>query len=84
VWCGVVLVSAGAVLDREGEGMAVRLALGETFLLAENRQFFETEGVDLGALEGAKGGKGPKQRSKTTILVKNLPYTTSQVRGAAS
>ena len=74
-------VEKGAVLDREGDGMAVRLALGETFLVAENREFFKKEGVDLSALEGARGSKGgaATARSKTTILVKNLPYSTSQV-----
>ena len=88
-------VAKGQVLDREGEGMAVKLALGETFLLAENREFFRKEGVDLSVLEGAAsasasagasktGKKGapskpaPVVRSKTTILVKNLPYSTSQ------
>lgn len=87
-------LAKGQVLDREGEGMAVKLALGETFLLAENREFFRKEGVDLSVLEGAAataasaaaGGKAqkgaakpaPVVRSKTTILVKNLPYSTSQ------
>lgn len=85
-------VAKGQVLDREGEGMAVKLALGETFLLAENREFFRKEGVDLSVLEGAASATGasktgkkgapskpaPVVRSKTTILVKNLPYSTSQ------
>ena len=86
----------GQVLDREGGGMAVKLALGETFLLAENREFFKKEGVDLTVLESAaaqqarrkqlqaaKGGAGAAVaaavlRSKTTLLVKNLPYSTTQ------
>lgn len=81
----------GQVLDREGGDMAVKLALGETFLLAENREFFQKEGVDLTVLEsaaaqqvrrkqlsqGARGGP-TISRSKTTILVKNLPYSTTE------
>jgi multiple RNA-binding domain-containing protein 1 len=43
---------AGAVLDRDSSNMAVRLAVGETTLLAENKEFFDKEGVDLRALEG--------------------------------
>lgn len=59
--------------------MAVRLALGETELVKENKEYFEAEGIDLGALESATGkgsGKGAETRSNTVILVKNLPYTT--------
>ena len=72
----------GSVLDRDADGMAVKLALGETFLVAENREFFKKEGIDLSVLDGARGNKGGKTataRIKTTILVKNLPYSTSQV-----
>lgn len=59
--------------------MAVRLAVGETQLLRENKEYFEEEGVDLSALESSKGkgvGKGAELRSSTVILVKNLPYST--------
>jgi hypothetical protein len=38
------------VLDREAGDMAVRLALGETQLIAENKDYFRREGVDLDAL----------------------------------
>ncbi|CAM9503853.1 unnamed protein product [Choristocarpus tenellus] len=59
--------------------MAVRLALGETHLVRENKEYFEKEGIDLSALESLKtnktNGKG-LERSGTVILVKNLPYTT--------
>ena len=64
--------------DRQGD-MAVRLALGETHLVKENKEYFEKEGVDISVLESAKatgGGKGAEERSSTVILVKNLPYTT--------
>ena len=53
---------------------AVRLALGETQIVEETRQFLEAEGVKLEAFE-APGSK--LKRSKTIILVKNLPAKTS-------
>lgn len=59
--------------------MAVRLALGETHLVKENKEYFEKEGVDISVLESAKGkggSKGAEERSSTVILVKNLPYST--------
>lgn len=64
--------------NRQGD-MAVRLALGETHLIKENKEYFEKEGVDISVLESAKakgGGKGAEERSSTVILVKNLPYST--------
>jgi len=60
---------------------AVRLALGETHIISENIAFFESHGVDVTALDSKSnrngvGSSAPK-RSKTMILVKNLPYDTS-------
>jgi multiple RNA-binding domain-containing protein 1 len=57
---------------------AVRLALGETHIIEENREYFRKEGVDMDALVSAKGEADDKsvKRSSTNILVKNLPYDT--------
>lgn len=69
-------VSKGDVLDvKDGissGNAAVRLALGETHIIAENREFFLKHGVDLTLTE-----KDSVKRSKSTILVKNLPFDTS-------
>ncbi|KAL3934283.1 MAG: hypothetical protein SGBAC_009961 [Bacillariaceae sp.] len=54
---------------------AVRLALGETQIIEENRQYFKEHGVDMDALVSADS-KDTK-RSKTSVLVKNLPYDTT-------
>lgn len=74
------VVDSLAILPTLYQGdMAVRLALGETHLVKENREYFEREGVDLNVLESSKakgGGKGAEERSSTVILVKNLPYST--------
>eukprot|EP00578_Thalassiosira_sp_NH16_P019003 CAMPEP_0181093202 /NCGR_PEP_ID=MMETSP1071-20121207/9321_1 /TAXON_ID=35127 /ORGANISM="Thalassiosira sp., Strain NH16" /LENGTH=846 /DNA_ID=CAMNT_0023175423 /DNA_START=77 /DNA_END=2616 /DNA_ORIENTATION=+ len=79
-------VSKGDVLNvKDGissGNAAVRLALGETHIISENIAFFEEHGVDVTALEAKskkKGGGsgGAPKRSKTMILVKNLPGDTS-------
>lgn len=54
-----------------GSGAAVRLALGESQLVLEMKSFLESHGVRLDAFEG-----DPKKRSKTIILVKNIPSGT--------
>ena len=54
---------------------AVRLAMGETHIIEENREFFRNHGVDMDALMSVKGNTLQK-RSSTAILVKNLPYDT--------
>ena len=70
------------VKDKLSSGdAAVRLALGETQIIEENREYFRQHGVDMEALVSANDGNqsGPatsKKRSKTAILVKNLPFDT--------
>ena len=54
------------------QSLAVRVALGETQLVAETREFLEEQGVVLEMFEQAK----PK-RSKRIILVKNLVFGTT-------
>ncbi|XP_071445939.1 probable RNA-binding protein 19 [Hetaerina americana] len=66
------------VLDSSGgNSVAVRLALGETELVNKTRDFLLENGVSLSAFEQA-----PKKRSKTVLLVKNLPAGTeaSEIR----
>ncbi|XP_047110139.1 probable RNA-binding protein 19 [Schistocerca piceifrons] len=61
------------VLDPRGpESLAVRLALGETQIVTETRDFLIENGVHLDAFN-----QTPKARSKTVILAKNLPAKTS-------
>lgn len=54
-----------------GSDAAVRLALGETQIVLEMKKFLESNGVCLEAFEG-----NSQTRSKTVILVKNLPIGT--------
>ncbi|XP_030632510.1 putative RNA-binding protein 19 isoform X2 [Chanos chanos] len=57
------------VLDHESTGsLAVRMALGETQIVQETRQFLLDNGVSLDSFSQAMG-----PRSTSVILVKNLP-----------
>ena len=53
-----------------GASPAVRLALAETRIIQETKQFFADHGMHLDALERVK------TRTDDTILVKNIPYGT--------
>ncbi|PLW35268.1 hypothetical protein PCASD_13674 [Puccinia coronata f. sp. avenae] len=51
---------------------AVKLALAETHVIQETKQFLEDSGVNVSAFEeGMKAARSP-----TTILVKNMPFDT--------
>ncbi|XP_014367177.2 probable RNA-binding protein 19 [Papilio machaon] len=60
--------------NNKNTSAAVRLALGETQLVAETKNFLESNGVYLDAFN-----KPAQKRSKTCILVKNLPSDTNKV-----
>ena len=51
--------------------MAVRLALAETQIVTETKEFFENHGIIL-------NGFGKKEKSDTVILVKNFPFGTTE------
>ncbi|KAI8513353.1 putative RNA-binding protein 19, partial [Branchiostoma belcheri] len=64
--------SKSHVLDTESrESLAVRMALGETQIVAETRQFLLDNGVKLDTFSQPAAA-----RSKTVLLVKNLPAGT--------
>jgi multiple RNA-binding domain-containing protein 1 len=58
--------------------LAVRLAIGETQIIQENKEYFSSHGVDFDSLESAlsasKSSKSSAERSTTTLLIKNLPH----------
>ncbi|XP_013085618.2 probable RNA-binding protein 19 isoform X1 [Biomphalaria glabrata] len=61
------------ILDDElGGSVGVRLALGETQIVSETRDFLISNGVALDSFSQAAG-----ERSKSVILVKNLPSTVT-------
>lgn len=68
-------VSKSDLLDPESSSsMAVRLALGETNLIKETKEFLAAEGVSLDALKGHYNKA--IVRSSTIMLVKNIPTHT--------
>ncbi|KAJ8620031.1 hypothetical protein MRB53_028560 [Persea americana] len=72
-------VSKSDLLDKEADDLAVRIALGETSVIAETKKALVNAGVNVGALEElASGKKGDVKRSDNVILVKNLPYGSSE------
>eukprot|EP00163_Fabomonas_tropica_P031110 TRINITY_DN7289_c0_g1_i3.p1 TRINITY_DN7289_c0_g1~~TRINITY_DN7289_c0_g1_i3.p1 ORF type:complete len:705 (+),score=211.03 TRINITY_DN7289_c0_g1_i3:481-2595(+) len=68
-------VKKGDILDVEADSMAVRMALGETHTIADTRAKLEEDGVNLSVLEDPAKRK---VRSKTTMMIKNIPYDTSE------
>ena len=70
-------ISSRDILDvsKKGGDLAVRLAITETKVIGDNRDYFERHGVSMEALESALAKtKRASSRSSTTILVKNLPH----------
>ncbi|KAI8568595.1 hypothetical protein RHMOL_Rhmol02G0213000 [Rhododendron molle] len=72
-------ISKSDVLDREADDLPVRIALGETKVIAETKKALVNAGVNIASLEELAIGKpdGVK-RSDHVILVKNLPYGCSE------
>ncbi|GAX24646.1 multiple RNA-binding domain-containing protein 1 [Fistulifera solaris] len=60
-----------------GGDAAVRLALAETAIIEENRQFFADHGYNMDALVSPSGITSIT-RSNVAILVKNLPHDTAK------
>ena len=64
--------------------MPVRMALGETHVIALTKRALGEAGVDVEVLEGAAAASGKAaaqkhvERSGTALLVKNLPYTAAE------
>lgn len=67
-------VDKSDILDKETDSsIAVRMALGETHIVAENKLFLQKNGVKLDAFDSRVF-----ERSKTLILVKNTPFETQE------
>ena len=59
--------------SKKDDSLAVRLAVGETQIIHETRQFLVDNGVQLDSFSQALANT---KRSKTVILAKNLPLKT--------
>ncbi|KAF5205644.1 Multiple rna-binding domain-containing protein, partial [Thalictrum thalictroides] len=72
-------VSKSELLDREADDLAVRIALGETQVIADTKKALVSYGVNVSALEGFVSGKTEAvKRSNHIVLVKHLPYGSSE------
>ena len=54
----------------ESDSLATRLAIAETHIIQETKEYLESEGVSLDAFIN----NAQVERSKTVILVKNMPF----------
>uniref|UniRef100_A0A0D9W9B7 RRM domain-containing protein n=1 Tax=Leersia perrieri TaxID=77586 RepID=A0A0D9W9B7_9ORYZ len=72
-------ISKSELLDREADDLAVRIALGETHVIAETKKYLSRSGVNVDALEELASKRNEKfKRSNHVILVKNLPYSSCE------
>ncbi|AQK46047.1 nucleotide binding [Zea mays] len=72
-------ISKSELLDREADDLAVRIALGETHVIAETKKFLSRSGVNVAALEEHASKRNEKfKRSNYVILVKNLPFNSTE------
>ncbi|XP_030512934.1 multiple RNA-binding domain-containing protein 1 isoform X1 [Rhodamnia argentea] len=72
-------ISKSDFLDYEADDLAVRIALGETQVIAETKKALTDAGVNVTSLEelASQRAEGLK-RSNHVLLVKNLPYGCSE------
>ncbi|KAM0948695.1 putative RNA recognition motif domain, nucleotide-binding alpha-beta plait domain superfamily [Dioscorea sansibarensis] len=72
-------ISKSELLDREANDLAVRVALGETYVISETKKALSNAGVNINALEESVSKRGASiERSNKIILAKNLPYSTCE------
>ncbi|KAI3994991.1 hypothetical protein MKX01_019805 [Papaver californicum] len=72
-------VSKSDFLDREADDLAVRIALGETRVISDTKEGLVNAGINVAALEEFASGKTDgSKRSNHVLLVKNLPYGSSE------
>lgn len=68
-------ISKSELYDPDSQNPSIKLALAETHVITETKEYFEEQGINIEAFSQIRNG-----RSSTTLLVKNIPYgTTSQV-----
>ncbi|KAK7301425.1 hypothetical protein RJT34_12289 [Clitoria ternatea] len=72
-------ISKSDLLDREADDLAVRIALGETEVISKTKEALKNVGVNVESLEELANNKGDDlKRSNHVLLVKNLPYGSTE------
>ncbi|KAL6514892.1 hypothetical protein OROGR_020471 [Orobanche gracilis] len=72
-------VSKSDLLDPEADDLAVRVALGETQVIAETKKALRNVGVNVESLEELANHRVDGLKSSNhVLLVKNLPYSSTE------
>lgn len=69
-------IQKSELLDRDSDNIAVKMAKSETIIINQTKEWMKDNGIDLDVLE--KLPREQCKRSKTTLLVKNIPYSTRE------
>ena len=69
-------IDQNQMLDRFDSNIAVKKAYAETIIINQTKEWLKENGIDIDELEKVKREKC--KRSKTIILVKNIPYSTKE------
>ena len=69
-------VEKSSLMDRDSSNMAVNLAKSETIIINQTKSWMKEQGIDLDMLD--KIPRKECKRSRTTLLVKNIPFTTKE------
>lgn len=64
------------LLDKDQSNMAVNLAKSEAIIINQTKDWMKEQGIDIDSLD--KVARSKCKRSETTLLVKNIPYTTKE------
>ena len=69
-------IDQNKLLDRFDSNIAVKKAYAETVIINQTKQWLKDNGIDIDQLESVNRSKC--SRSKSIILVKNIPYSTKE------
>ena len=69
-------IQKSSLLDKDQSNMAVNLAKSEAIIINQTKDWMKDNGIDLEMLDRVPRSKC--KRSETTLLVKNIPYSTKE------
>lgn len=69
-------IEKSSLLDRESGNMAVNLAKSETIIINQTKEWMKDQGIDTDKFDSIS--RKECQRSRSTLLVKNIPYSTKE------
>lgn len=64
------------LMDRDDSDLAVKMAKSETFIVNQTKEWLKQNGFDTDQIQAVP--RNQLKRSKTILLVKNIPYTTKE------